>query len=156
MGTRFDFAEASPQALSEMEGLDMYLEACGIERRLLRIVCIRVSQLNRSAYCIDQHTQDARAIGETEQRINALPAWRDTSFFSVRERAALAWAEAVTLIADSHCPDQVYEACRVTFSDEELANLTLAMIVVNGWNRIAICSRLMPEAQRAASPQHSR
>ena len=117
----------------------------------------RASQINGCAYCLDMHTKDARAAGETEQRLYALSAWRETPFYSERERAALAWTEALTLISENHVPDDVYEAARECFTEEELVNLTMAVIAINGWNRLAISFRNVPGSyqprQREAAPQ---
>jgi AhpD family alkylhydroperoxidase len=117
------------------------VEASGLERSLLELVKIRASQLNGCAYCIDMHTKDARAAGETEQRIYALNAWRETPFFSSRERAALDWTEVVTRIGDTHAPDDAYERVRAEFNEGEVVALTLQVIVINSWNRLAISFR---------------
>ncbi len=118
------------------------LKASGLEPRLIELVKIRASQMNGCAYCIDMHTQDARAIGETEQRIYALNAWRETPFFTDRERAALEWAEAVTAVADTHVPDDVYERVRPHFDEASLFALTGAVIVINSWNRLSVSFRV--------------
>jgi len=117
------------------------IEASGLERSLLELVKIRASQINGCAYCLDMHTKDARALGETEQRIYALNAWRETPFFTPRERAALAWTDAVTRVADTHVPDDVYDEVRAHFSEEEWLALTFEVVVINAWNRLAISSR---------------
>ena len=127
-----------------MYGLEKFVRECGLEHALLELIKTRVSQINGCAYCIDMHTKDARAAGETEQRLYALNAWRETPFYSDRERAALAWAEAVTLVSETHVPDDVYEATRQHFSEEELVNMTLAVITINGWNRLSIAFRSVP------------
>jgi AhpD family alkylhydroperoxidase len=116
----------------------------GIDPKLLELIKIRASQLNGCAYCIDMHTKDARFKDETEQRIYALSAWHETPFFSEKERAALAWTEAITSIQQGHAPDAVYEELSRNFSEEERVNLTLAIITINGWNRIAIGFRMVP------------
>jgi len=131
-----------------MFALERYVRECGLELPLIELVKIRVSQINGCAYCLDMHTKDARAEGETEQRIYTLPAWRETPFFTEREQAALAWAEAVTLVSESHVPDDVYEQARVHFSDEELVNLTMVVVAINGWNRLSISFRAVPNYQR--------
>jgi AhpD family alkylhydroperoxidase len=110
----------------------------------LELVKTRASQINGCAYCIDMHTKDARALGESEQRLYALPAWRETPFYTERERAALAWTETITLISQGHAPDEVFEQARTQFTEEELVNLTLAIIAINGWNRLAIAFREVP------------
>ena len=112
-----------------------------LEHSLLKLVEIRASQINGCAYCLDMHTKDARAAGETEQRIYALSAWRETPFFTDRERAALEWTEAVTLVAETRVPDDVYEQVRQQFSEEELVELTFAVIVINSWNRLQVSFR---------------
>ncbi len=115
-----------------------------LEPALIELVKIRASQINGCSYCIDMHSKDARAEGETEQRIYALSAWEETPFFTDRERAALALTEAITLVGQGHVPDAVYEKASKSFSEEELVNLTLAIITINGWNRIAITFRMVP------------
>ena len=125
-----------------MLALQREVEASGLERPLLELVKIRASQINGCAYCIDMHTKDARALGETEQRIYALPAWRETPFFSDRERAALEWTEAVTLLADSHVPDAVYDRVKAHFNEADLVSLTFALVAINGWNRLAVSFRV--------------
>jgi AhpD family alkylhydroperoxidase len=122
-----------------------------LEPSLLELVRVRASQINGCAYCIDMHSKDARAEGESEQRLYALNAWRETPFFTDRERAALAWTEAVTLVSEGHVPDAVYEEAKAHFSEEELVNLTMAIVTINGWNRLAIAFRAVPgEYQPAA------
>lgn len=123
----------------------------GLEQPLLELVKIRASQLNACAYCIDMHTKDARLAGETEQRIYALSAWRETPFFSARERAALTWTEAVTLLSETHVPDDVYDDVRSAFDEAELVALTFAVIVINGWNRLAVSSRSPVGTYKAGS-----
>src|SRR3954447_3067116 len=121
--------------------LSQEIEATGLERRLFELVKIRASQINACAYCIDMHTKDARAMGETEQRIYALNAWRETPFFSERERAALEWTESVTRVGDTHVPDDVYARVREQFEDADLVALTMGVVVINGWNRLAVAFR---------------
>ncbi len=137
MQSRLDYAKVSPGGLKPMLDIEAYLAKCDIERPLLHLVRMRASQINGCAYCLDMHSKDARAEGETEQRLYALDAWRETPFYSARERAALAWTEALTLIARTHAPDDVYEEARAQFTDQALADLTLAIVAINGWNRIA-------------------
>jgi AhpD family alkylhydroperoxidase len=144
MQPRIDYRKAAPGAVRAMLGLEEYVRQSGLEPALLDLVKTRASQLNGCAYCIDMHTKDARARGESEQRLYELSAWRETPFFSSRERAALAWTEAVTLIADRHAPDDVYDEVRRFFSERELVNLTLAVVAINGWNRLAISMRTVP------------
>ena len=121
-----------------MRGLESYVRGCGLPQALLELVRMRVSQINGCAYCLDMHSKDARAIGETEQRLYLLPAWRETTFYDERERAALEWAEAITRISEGEVPDELYERARRQFAEKELVDLTLAVIAINGWNRLAI------------------
>jgi AhpD family alkylhydroperoxidase len=139
-------------ALKAMMGLEGYVRRSGLDHSLLELIKTRVSQINRCAYCIDMHTKDARAEGETEQRLYALSAWRETPFFSARERAALEWAEELTLISENDVPDELYERVREQFSEDELVKLSLAVIAINGWNRLAIPFRSVPGSyQRQAA-----
>jgi AhpD family alkylhydroperoxidase len=135
-----------------MAGLEKYVRNCGLEHPLLELVKTRASQINGCAYCIDMHTKDARAAGETEQRLYALSAWRETPFYSDRERAALEWTEALTLISENDVPDELFEAVREHFSEEEIVNLSLAVITINGWNRLAIPFRSVPGSYEVKSP----
>jgi AhpD family alkylhydroperoxidase len=151
MQPRIDHRKIAPGAVQAMLGLEEYVRRSGLEPALLDLVKTRASQLNGCAYCIDMHTKDARARGESEQRLYELSAWRETPFFSPRERAALAWAEAVTLIADGHVPDDVYEEVRRSFSEKELVDLTLAIVAINGWNRLAISMRAVPGTYQPAA-----
>jgi len=144
MEARMDYAKAAPGAMRAMHGLETYLAKCGIEPDLQDLVKLRASQLNGCAYCVDMHSLDARARGETEQRLYALPVWRETPFFSERERAAMLWTEKLTLIALDQVPDAVYEQVRPHFTDEELANLTLVIATINAWNRFGISFRDEP------------
>jgi len=145
MQARLEPQKVSPAAYQAMLGLEMFVrKQSRLEPALIHLVKMRASQINGCAYCIDMHSKDARAEGETEQRIYSLSAWEETPFFTDRERAALALTEAVTLVSEGHVPDAVYERARKSFSDEELVNLTLAIITINGWNRIAITFRMVP------------
>ena len=137
---RIDYAKASPQGYAAMSKLNSYVEGCGLEHGLLELVKTRASQINGCAYCIDMHTKDARAAGESEQRLYGLTAWREAPYYSARERAALAWAEAVTTIRGD-IEDAIYDGLRQHFSEKEIVDLTLAVIVINGWNRLAISMR---------------
>lgn len=141
---RIEYAKIAPEVLNAMLALERQVRASGLEESLLDLVKLRASQINGCAYCIDMHTKDARARGETEQRLYELDAWRETPFYSERERAALAWTEAVTLITDGHVPDQLYEEVHKQFTSRELANLTLAVVAINGWNRFGIAFRAEP------------
>src|ERR671916_123860 len=141
MKTRLDYGKAAPGSVQAMYKLQKYVEESGLERPLLELVKTRVSQINGCAFCIDMHTKDARAAGETEQRLYGLSAWREAPFYSERERAALAWAEVVTLISQTHASDEEYEAARAQFGEGELVKLTMAVIAINAWNRISIAFR---------------
>jgi AhpD family alkylhydroperoxidase len=144
MQTRFDYAKASPAARAAMLALEKAVRETGLEEPLLELVRMRASQMNGCAFCIDMHSKAARKAGETEQRLYALNAWRETLLFTHRERAALEWTEAVTEVATSRVPDEVYARVLQSFSETDLTNLTLAVIAINGWNRIAIAFRMVP------------
>jgi len=139
-----EYAKVAPAVTQAMSGLERAIHESGLEPSLLELVKTRASQINGCAFCLDMHTKDARARGEAEQRLYALSAWRETPFYTDRERAALAWTEAVTLVSETHIPDDVYEQARQQFSEQELAYLTLAVIAINGWNRLAIGFRTVP------------
>ncbi len=141
MTERLKFAEVEPEALKSMIELEKYVHQSGLERKLYELVKVRASQINGCAYCLDMHTKDARKAGETEQRLYALNAWRETPFYTERERAALAWTEALTLIAENNVPDALYEETRKYFDEKEIVSLTMAIIAINGWNRLAISFR---------------
>jgi AhpD family alkylhydroperoxidase len=145
MEPRLNFYKAAPEGINAIRGLEHYInQSSGLEPSLRELVKIRASQINGCAYCIDMHTKDARAAGETEQRIYALNAWRETPFSSERERAALEWTEAITLVAGTHVPDDLFFSVRQYFGEAELVNLTLAIVTINGWNRLAIAFRSVP------------
>jgi AhpD family alkylhydroperoxidase len=144
MAERMNYAKVFPQGIHAVLGVEKAVRESGLEPSLLELVKTRASQLNGCAYCIDMHTKDARAAGETEQRLYALSAWRETAFFTPRERAALAWTEAVTNIQQGHAPDEVYEEARREFDEPALVRLTLAIAQINTWNRIAIACRAEP------------
>lgn len=144
MKARLDPRKAAPQALQAMLGIQNYVNSCGIEHGLLELVKYRASQINGCAWCMDMHTKDARAAGETEQRLYLLSAWRECPFYSERERAALAWTESVTQLVNGKVPDEVFAAALAQFSEQELVNLTMAIIAINGWNRINIAFRAVP------------
>jgi AhpD family alkylhydroperoxidase len=141
MATRLNYVKAGSGAYRVMSQLEHYVKNCGLEASLIELVKIRASQINGCGYCIDMHTKDARAAGESEQRIYLLSAWREAPFYSERERAALEWAEHVTLIANDQVPDEIYEGVKAHFTEEELVNLTLAVATINAWNRFAISFR---------------
>lgn len=150
MEPRIALAHAAPGAVRAMYGLETYVRQCGLEPSLLELVKLRASQINGCAHCIDMHTKDARARGESEQRLYALVAWQETPFYTERERAALLWTEAVTLVAEGHVPDAVYEEVRRAFTEEETVNLTLAVVAINGWSRLAISFRAVPGSYEPA------
>jgi AhpD family alkylhydroperoxidase len=141
---RFNYAKAAPGVYDAMDALDQYLGGCALEKPLLYLAQLRASQINGCAYCLDMHWKDLRALGETEQRLGSLPAWRECPYYSDRERAGLAWTEAVTLVADGHVPDEVHQAVKPHFGERELADLTLAVAAINAWNRLSIAARLTP------------
>ncbi len=151
MQPRIDPYKQAPAAAKILLDLEHYLKNCGLEPSLLDLVKMRSSQINGCAYCIDMHSKDARAAGETEQRLYELDAWRETPFYSDRERAALAWTEAVTLVSQTHVPDDVYNEARAHFSEQELVNLTLAVATINVWNRLAISFRAVPGTYKPAT-----
>lgn len=155
MKARMDYRSASPEGAKAVSALHGFVHRCGLERSLLELVKLRASQINGCAQCIDMHTKELRAEGESEQRLYLLSAWREAPMYSERERAALAWTEAVTLVADTHVPDDVYEAVRAQFNETELANLTFAIVAINGANRLNVAFRTVagnyqPTARRAA------
>jgi AhpD family alkylhydroperoxidase len=139
-----DFRKASPAADKAMSALHGFVRNCGLDHSLLELVKLRASQLNGCAHCIDMHTKELRADGESEQRLYLLNAWREAPFYSERERAALAWTEAVTLLPGHEVPDEAYDQARAHFSDEELVNLTMALVAINGANRLNIAFRTVP------------
>lgn len=141
MSTRIDYTKIAPEAFRAMFGLERYVRDSGLEPALLQLIKMRASQINGCAYCLDMHSKDARAAGETEQRLYLLNAWREAPFYTERERAALAWTEALTLIAENHVPDEIYNEVRQHFSEKELADLSLAVVAINGWNRLSISLR---------------
>jgi AhpD family alkylhydroperoxidase len=136
-----------------MYAVERYVRECGLEHKLLELVKLRASQINGCAYCVDMHTKDARANGETEQRLYAVAVWREAPFFTERERAALAWTEAVTLVSQEQVPDNVFEIARKQFKDKELVDLTMAVIAINGWNRLAISFRTVAGTYQPPPPQ---
>ncbi len=144
MSERIDYTKITPEGYRAMSGLERYVRGSGLEPSLLELVKLRASQINGCAYCIDMHWKDARARGESEQRLYGLMAWREAPYYTKRECAALAWTEAVTLIAENHVPDELYEEVRQSFTETELVNLTFALVAINGWNRLAISFRTEP------------
>jgi AhpD family alkylhydroperoxidase len=144
MEPRLVVRKVAPDVYKAMSSLEECVSESGLEPSLLELVRTRASQLNNCAYCIDMHTKDARANGETEQRLYTLSAWQETAFFTERERAALTWTEALTNIAESRVPDDVYEIARQHFTEKELVDLTLAIVAINGWNRLSVAFRTVP------------
>ena len=142
MKSRLKNINGYPRALQAMLGLQRYVNESGLEHSLQELVKMRASQINGCAYCLDMHSKDARAAGETEQRLYMLDAWRESPVYTDRERAALEWTEAVTRVSEGHVPDSVYDVVRRHFSEEELVNLTLAVVAINGWNRLMISFRV--------------
>lgn len=150
MNTRINYGQAAPGIYKAMDAVDGYLQNGAIERRLLLLVQLRASQINGCAYCLDMHWNDLRAAGEDEQRLYSLDAWRECPYYKERERAALAWTEAVTLLAEGHVSDAVYDQVHACFSEKELADLTLAVAAINAWNRLSIAARLRPGTYQPA------
>ncbi len=151
MTERINYSKVVPGGYRAMSGLEKAVRESGLEPSLLDLIKLRASQINGCAYCLDMHWKDARARGESEQRLYSLDAWRETSYYTERERAALAWTEAVTQIAVNHVPDELYEQVRPHFSEEELVNLTLTVVAINGWNRLAISFRTEPGTYQPAT-----
>lgn len=145
MESRLNDYEAASDAIKALSTLEATVRTLGIDPRLLDLIKLRASQINGCAYCVDMHAAELRKAGETERRMDALCVWRDTPFFTARERAVLAWTEAVTRISETHAPDEDYEALKSEFSERERANITLAIATINCWNRVSIAFRKMPE-----------
>lgn len=148
MQARLNYKQLSPKGTQAMSALHAFVHDCGLERSLMELVKLRASQINGCAHCIDMHAKELRADGNAEQRIYLLDAWRECPIYSERERAALQWTEAVTLIAEGHVPDELYEAVRPHFTDAELVNLTLCIVAINGANRLNIAFRTVPGSHR--------
>jgi len=144
MQARLDFFKANPKAMAALASLESQIASSGLEKNLIELVRLRASQLNGCAYCIDMHTTDARKAGESDRRLSLLPVWRETNVYSDRERAAFAWAEALTLVAYHHVPDEAWEQARQQFEAAELVDLTLLITTINAWNRFAIAFRKLP------------
>jgi AhpD family alkylhydroperoxidase len=151
MSRRIQYFQIAPEAIKQLSAIRPYIESTNIEPRLRALVELRSSQINGCAYCVDMHSREAREAGETQQRIDCLTVWRETSFFDDRERAALAWAESVTLVSETHVPEEVYEEAHQHFSDKDLVDLTLIIAVINAWNRMAIGFRADPPKRSAKS-----
>jgi AhpD family alkylhydroperoxidase len=151
MKSRIDLMHVNPGVIQALLGLERQVRHAGLDHRLLDLVRMRASQINRCAFCLDMHSKDARAAGETEQRLYGLEAWRETPYYSARERAALEWTEALTLVSETGVPDDVYERVREQFSEDELVHLSLAIVAINGWNRLNVAARTVPGGYVAGS-----
>jgi len=158
MEQRINYTEQASDALKAMYGLEIYLKHSSIEPNLLHLLKFRVSQINGCAYCLDMHSKDLRALGESEQRLYCLDAWRETPFYTDRERAALEWAEALTLVTEGHVADEVFNIVKEQFSEKEIIDLTMAVVTINSWNRISIAFRTTPgtyqPGQHASTATH--
>jgi AhpD family alkylhydroperoxidase len=150
MEARLDYRKFNPEPLQAMLALEKYIANCGLDHKFVHLLKLRASQINGCAFCVDMHALDARAAGETEQRLYALNAWRETPFFTDRERAGLAWIEAVTLVAQTHVPDEIYEEALAHFSEKEIVDLTYLAMTINAWNRLAVATRALPGRYRPA------
>jgi AhpD family alkylhydroperoxidase len=156
MEERIHYSKVSPGAYHAMLGLEKYLHECGLDEGLLHLLKLRASQINGCAYCLDMHWKDLRSIGEDEPRLYSLDAWREAPYYTERERAALAWAEAVTRVAETHVPDEVYEEARRQFNEKELADLTVTVATINAWNRLAIAGRTTPGTYQPVSKEQKK
>ncbi len=152
MQERLSYSKVAPGGVEVLRKLESYVKNSSLEAGLLELVRLRASQINGCAFCIDMHTKDARTRGESEQRLYAVSAWREAPFYSERERAALAWTEAVTRVGETHVPDDVYAEARQHFSEKELVDLTFAIIAINGWNRLAVSFRTVPGSYQPEHP----
>lgn len=151
MKPRLEYTKIAPGAYEAMRQLQRYASSSGLDPKLLELVKMRASQINGCAYCLDMHSKDARSLGETEQRLYALNAWHETPFYTDKERAALAWTEALTLLSETHAPDDVYEEASRHFSEKELVDLTMTIVAINGWNRLAVGFRSVPGTYQPGS-----
>lgn len=150
MKPRIDYLQAAPTVINAMLGLEKYLRTTKLEESLVLLICLRASQINGCAYCLDMHWKDLKAVGESDQRLYGLDAWEESPYYSERERAALAWTEAITNVHDGHVPDEVYEKVRQEFDEKDLADLTLAAAAINSWNRLNIAARTVPGTYQPA------
>jgi AhpD family alkylhydroperoxidase len=150
---RIEYAKTAPGVRAAMYGLEAYIHQAGLEAPLLELVKVRASLINGCAYCLDMHTKVARSLGETEQRLYAASVWRESPYYSKRERAALEWTEAITLVSVDHVPNEVYENVRPHFTEKELVDLTLAVVAINGWNRLAVAFRTVPGTFELGRPR---
>ena len=142
--SRIDFYKVSPEAVKAMMALETFVTHCGLDKLLMELIKLRVSQINGCVFCVDLHCADALKAGESQRRLNAVAVWHEAPFFTERERAALSWAEAVTLLSESHAPDDVYQEMLNHFTEKETVDLTMAIITINGWNRLAVSFRKLP------------
>jgi AhpD family alkylhydroperoxidase len=152
METRIDLTKYAQDAHKALYTLEKYLFTSGLDHKLIHLMKLRASQINGCAYCIDMHTKDARALGETEQRLYELDAWRETPFYTDKERAALEWTESLTMVSETHVPDEVYEAVKKHFSEKEIVDLSILVSLINMWNRLAISTRAVPGTYQ---PKHA-
>jgi AhpD family alkylhydroperoxidase len=149
MEARIDFRKYAQEAQKAMYGLEKYISESGLDHKLVQLMKMRASQINGCAYCIDMHSKDARAMGETEQRLYELDAWRETPFYTEAERAALAWTESLTLVSETHVPDAAYDEVKKYFSEKEIVDLIIVVGMINMWNRLAIATRALPGTYKA-------
>jgi AhpD family alkylhydroperoxidase len=155
MEPRIDYTKYAHDAQKSLLALEKYMDTCGLDHKLIHLLKLRASQINGCAYCIDMHSKDARALGESEQRLYELDAWRETPFYTDKERAALEWIESLTLISQTHAPDATFAQLKARFSDKEIVDLTILAGLINVWNRLAISMRAVPgtyKPSRAAAP----
>jgi AhpD family alkylhydroperoxidase len=155
MEPRIHYEKFAPEAARAMYALERHIKNSSLGEGLLHLVKMRASQINGCAYCLDMHSKDSRAAGETEQRLYALNAWRETPFYTARERAALEWTESLTLVSQTHVPDEVYDAVKKEFTEAELVDLTYAVMTINAWNRMAISMRAVPGIYQPAQKKTS-
>jgi AhpD family alkylhydroperoxidase len=148
MQPRIDTTRIGPETYKAMRALQAHVDATGLEPSLRELINIRASQINGCAFCLHMHLRDARKAGESQERLDLVSVWREAPLFTERERAALAWTEAVTLVADSHVPDDVYETVRAQFTEQELVDLSMAAVAINGWNRLMVAFRIPPAVMR--------
>lgn len=146
MSNRIDYYKVAPEAVKAMMSLENYVNQSGLDKTLLDLIKLRASQINGCAYCVDVHTADARKNGESERRLYAVAVWQEAPFFTERERAALAWTEAVTLLSETHAPDSIYQDVLKYFDEKETVNLTMAIVTINCWNRLAVSFRMQPKS----------
>jgi AhpD family alkylhydroperoxidase len=144
-----DLTKYAQDAQKSLHALERYIANCGLDHKLIHLLKMRASQVNGCAYCIDMHSKDARALGETEQRLYGLDAWRETPFYTDRERAALEWTESLTLVRQTHVPDEIYESVRKHFSEKEIVDLSILVGMINLWNRLAVSARIVPGTYQA-------